>query len=356
MSRSPDSFYGWHVVFAAFTAQFVASFGTLAGVGAFVTVIEREFATDASTISNAVGASILLMGLLGPLVGRAIDRGNQRAIMLTGVIVMSLGLFATARAQTLWQLGIAFCVFVNLGIVLFGPLPSISLVSRWFVRRRGLAVAIAVAGGTAASAVAPALSAWLIGLESVGWRGAVNSYAIGCAVITLPVFWFFLVKRPEELGQHPDGAATTIDGNTADRGGGVDAYYLSEFTADTVDVTNNTSAGSGGGVYMQYCELAMTDGSVTDNTAGDYGGGVYAYDYYNRDDPLTFTTSTIQRNTASSGGGVYGQYLNGAISDTSDWGEDADDNDPDDVTLYGIDTYTYGDAVSFTCDTTGCTE
>ena len=211
MSRSPDSFYGWHVVFAAFTAQFVASFGTLAGVGAFVTVIEREFATDASTISNAVGASILLMGLLGPLVGRAIDRGNQRAIMLTGVIVMSLGLFATARAQTLWQLGIAFCVFVNLGIVLFGPLPSISLVSRWFVRRRGLAVAIAVAGGTAASAVAPALSAWLIGLESVGWRGAVNSYAIGCAVITLPVFLFFLVKRPEELGQHPDGAATTID-------------------------------------------------------------------------------------------------------------------------------------------------
>lgn len=210
MSRSPDSFYGWHVVFVAFTAQFVANFCTLAGVGAFVTVIEQEFATNASTISNAVGASILLMGLLGPLVGRAIDRGNQRAIMLTGVVVMSLGLLATSRAQTLWQLGIAFCLFVNLGIVLFGPIPSIALVSRWFVRRRGLAVAIAVAGATAASAAAPVLSAWLIGLEGVGWRGAVAGYGIGCAVIAFPVFWLFLVKRPEELGQHPDGAASAI--------------------------------------------------------------------------------------------------------------------------------------------------
>jgi MFS family permease len=210
MSRAPDSFYGWHVVFAAFTAQFVANFGTLAGIGAFVTVIEQEFATDASTISNAIGGSILLMGLLGPLVGRAIDRGNQRAIMLTGVVVMSLGLLATSRAQTLWQLGIAFCLFVNLGIVLFGPIPSMALVSRWFVRRRGLAVAIAVAGATAASAASPVLSAWLIELDGVGWRGALVWYAIGCAGIAFPIFWLFLVKRPEELGQHPDGAAGPI--------------------------------------------------------------------------------------------------------------------------------------------------
>ena len=62
MSRAPNSFYGWHVVGAAFTAQFVSSFCTLAGIGPFFTVIEEEFSTDASTISNAVGASILLDG------------------------------------------------------------------------------------------------------------------------------------------------------------------------------------------------------------------------------------------------------------------------------------------------------
>jgi MFS family permease len=205
MSRAPGAFFGWHVVFAAFTAQFVSNFCTLAGIGPFVTVIEAEFGTDASTISAAVGVSILLMGAIGPLVGRAIDRGNQRAIMMTGVVLMSLGLFACSRAETLWQLGLAFCLMVNLGLVLFGPMPSMALVSRWFVRRRGLAVAFAVAGATFASALAPAVGAWLIGVEGVGWRGALLAYAIGSAVVTLPVFGCLLVKTPEELAQHPDG-------------------------------------------------------------------------------------------------------------------------------------------------------
>ena len=89
MSRLPGSFYGWHVVGAAFVAQFISNFCTLAGIGPFFTVIEREFGTNASTISNAVGGSILLMGLAGPLVGRALDRGNQRAIMLAGVVVVA---------------------------------------------------------------------------------------------------------------------------------------------------------------------------------------------------------------------------------------------------------------------------
>ena len=208
MTRHPDSFYGWHVVGAAFVAQFVSSFCTLAGIGPFFTVIEDEFGTNASTISNAVGGSILLMGLLGPLVGRALDQGNQRAIMLAGVVVMSLGLLLAARAETLWQLGLAFCLIVNLGIVLFGPMPSTTLVSRWFVRRRGLAVAVAVSGATLASASSPAIGAWLIGLPDVGWRGALTGYAIAASVITLPVFWLLLVKSPEELGQHPDGDPT----------------------------------------------------------------------------------------------------------------------------------------------------
>lgn len=211
-SRAPGSFYGWHVVFAAFVAQLVSNFCSLGGIGPFVTVLEAEFDTDATTISSGVGGSILLMGLAGPFVGRAIDRGNQRAIMLVGVVVMSLGLLASSRAESLWQLGIAFCLVVNLGLVLFGPMPSMTLVSRWFVRRRGLAVALAVAGATFASALSPVTSAWLIGLESVGWRGALGWYALGTSLICLPVFALFVVKQPEDLGQHPDGDAEASSG------------------------------------------------------------------------------------------------------------------------------------------------
>ena len=218
MSRSPDSFYGWHIVLAAFTAQFVSTFCTLAAIGPFMTVLEVEFDTNAATLSGAVGGSILLMGLVGPILGRAIDLGNQRAIMLTGVVVMAIGLYLSSLAKELWQLGLAFCVIANLGYVMCGPMPSMTLVSRWFVRRRGLAVALAVAGATFASAISPLLGAWLIDQESVGWRGTLVYYSIGTCVIALPIFWFMLVKTPEELGQRPDGDAAPIDEPEPDGG------------------------------------------------------------------------------------------------------------------------------------------
>ena len=106
--------------------------------------------------------SIIIMAVLGPAVGSWIDRGSQKWIMIAGACLMSLGLILSSMAVELWQLAIAFCVVANLGIVMFGPMPSVALVSRWFVRRRGLAVGIAVAGATAASAIGPIVATSLI--------------------------------------------------------------------------------------------------------------------------------------------------------------------------------------------------
>jgi len=202
-ANPPRPFLGWYVVFAGFTAQLFAHMAGLGSAGFFVTALEAEFETDAATISAGIGMSIIIMAVLGPAVGSWIDRGSQKWIMIAGACLMSLGLILSSMAVELWQLAIAFCVVANLGIVMFGPMPSVALVSRWFVRRRGLAVGIAVAGATAASAIGPIVATSLI--EMYSWRVALMVMAGISVVIVVPVFFLFITKSPEEVGQFPDG-------------------------------------------------------------------------------------------------------------------------------------------------------
>ena len=205
---SPSShFRGWRVVAAAFMSQFVANGCVFSVFGVFMVPIAMEFDTSRGVVSTGMGAGMLIMGLAGPLLGRVVDSGPVRSMMLVGLAMMSSGLVLLSRVESLWQAALVFCVAISLGSALFGPLPSTALVSNWFVRRRGLALGLTVSGATVAGLVAPPLAAWLI--DGVGWRGAVVAMGIGGAVLAAPLIIAFVVRRPEDIGSIPDGARPT---------------------------------------------------------------------------------------------------------------------------------------------------
>jgi MFS family permease len=195
-------FRGWRIVAAAFVGQLVAAACTFSTFGVFVVPLAQEFETTRGQISAGYGAALLMMGFVGPLLGRAIDRGPLRGLMLAGVGLVAAGLLLLARATALWQMGAIYLVVV-LGSAMFGVLPSTALVANWFVRRRGLALGVAVSGATAAGFAVPPLAAFLI--DAIGWRGALASLGIGSAALAGPVFFALVVRRPEDVGQAPDG-------------------------------------------------------------------------------------------------------------------------------------------------------
>jgi sugar phosphate permease len=196
-------FYGWRVVGAGFTAQMLSTGVTFAPFGVFVIPLSEAFDVTRGKLSLALSIAFLAMGVMGPIVGRWLDRGHARVVMLSGTLLAAAGLFGIARAATLWQLGFFFCGVVAIGASFFGMTPSMALVASWFVRRRGLALGITVAGATVASFVTPPLAAYLI--DHVGWRGAFAYFGVGILVIGLPVFGAFAIARPESVGQRPDG-------------------------------------------------------------------------------------------------------------------------------------------------------
>src|SRR5262245_4150045 len=195
-------FLGWRMVFAGFVSQLVYTSMSFGPFGVFVTPLEREFGISRAGVSAAAGIALVVMTGIGPFLGRWIDRGSLRRIMLVGVALAAAGVGLLSVGTAPWQLGVVYCTLVALGTAVFGPLPSTALVANWFVRRRGIALGITVAGATLGGALAPVLAAALI--EALGWRHALLALGLGMAAIAAPVF-AFVVGRPSDVGQGPDG-------------------------------------------------------------------------------------------------------------------------------------------------------
>lgn len=199
------SFLGWRMVGVGFIANSLSGAITLSAFGNFVDPVSVDFGVSRATIGYGVSISFLVMGLLGPFSGAWLDRGRARSMMVVGVLLAGAGLILLSRTTELWQAGLLFCGVIALGAALFGIMPSMALIAQWFEKRRGIAIGMAVAGATLASYPAPVLAEYLIGSE--GWRTAVMVFGAGTLLLGLPVFWGFVISRPEEVGQRPDGEA-----------------------------------------------------------------------------------------------------------------------------------------------------
>ena len=198
-------FRGPQIVAAAFLLNAVAIGATHISFGFFVGPLEKEFGASRAQLLLGVSALNVVMALVAPMVGRVVDRGSPRAMMIAGAAALTAGLAVMSRATALWQLGFVLVALVALGGALFGPVPTTTVIANWYGLRRGTAIGIASTGSTAAGVLLPPLLASL--LLSIGWRDTMAVLGLGVAVLALPVIALFVVRRPEDIGQKPDGEA-----------------------------------------------------------------------------------------------------------------------------------------------------
>jgi MFS family permease len=197
------SFLGWRMVGVAFVAQLVGTAVTFSAFGNFLIPISEAFGAPRGTVGLGIPIAILSMGLCGPIIGRLLDQGRARRLMAGGALASGVGLLLLAQARELWQVTILFCGVVCVGAAFFGMMSSMALVANWFVRRRGVALGLTVAGATIASYLAPALAEVLI--DGVGWRMALRIFGLLTLVVCVPLFGWTTIGRPELVGQLPDG-------------------------------------------------------------------------------------------------------------------------------------------------------
>lgn len=202
-SRSSGGlYYGYVLIAAAFTAQFV-SIGILSYVaGAFMEPMSSELGWSRAEFTIARSLGQLVTGIAGFFIGVQVDRVGGRPLMLAGTLILSLALMAHSGIGTLWHWIVLNGMVTTIGCALVGNLVVNVTLAKWFVERRGQAVAWAAMGVSLGGIVLTPAVTWAI--DGFGWRIAWIGLGIGTLILMIPVS-LLMRRAPEDHGLHPDG-------------------------------------------------------------------------------------------------------------------------------------------------------
>lgn len=208
---TPRPFYGWRLAAVAGFVLALVNTPVFYGLGAFFVGMEREFGWSRTLISGAFALSSVEGAIIGPIAGYLIDRLGPRRLALIGLLIYGIGLLLFSLTTDVVTFYLFF-LLVTVGTGLGGWLPMLTVVNNWFVRRRAMAMAVALVGGSLGGALVPAL-AWSV--NTFGWRPTAAGIGVFTLLIAFPVTRL-IRNRPEEYGQRTDGDPPTPSSGAAE--------------------------------------------------------------------------------------------------------------------------------------------
>ncbi|HEX2172455.1 MAG TPA: MFS transporter, partial [Dehalococcoidia bacterium] len=195
-------FYGWIVLAVAIVGMFASAPGQASILTVFVEPIGRETGWSRSVVSGALSIATLVTALAMPVTGYLFDRIGARLTLAGAGLLLGAGCLAMSRvtSELTLYLGVTSVRLLGLGVLY---LTSTTLVARWFVRRRGRAMAAAVIGMAVGMATFPPLLQRVS--EAAGWRAAWVVLAVVVWALVIVPSLLFVRNRPEDVGLFPDG-------------------------------------------------------------------------------------------------------------------------------------------------------
>lgn len=194
--------YGWIVVAVSFvTVSLVSPIGMTFQL--FYQALKEQFHWSHASISGIFGLHQFLNGAISPLVGWLLDRYGPRRVMPGGALVLGLGLALSSQATTLWQLYVTFGVVAAMGVAMLQSMPNTVVVANWFVKNRGTAIGIVLAGAGLGQLWLTPVTQWLI--LHLGWRATYLVFAPIIALVPAVLILRFQHQKPSDIGLLPYG-------------------------------------------------------------------------------------------------------------------------------------------------------
>ena len=215
LGHPPGRIYpGWWIVLATASGQLIQGGFVFWCMGLYTATFEDVFGAPRAQINLIETCLTVATNLLSPVAGILIDRWSIRHLMIIGMVAMGLGLLILSQAGTLFQVWVVWASLIPLGVLLIGAIPSAALVSRWFIRRRGLALGLTATGSSLGGFLVPPLMTWLF-LEW-DWRTGLQVGACICFAV-IPIFFWLLRNEPADLGLsgEPNEASANSSTHTA---------------------------------------------------------------------------------------------------------------------------------------------
>ncbi|MFC2068040.1 MFS transporter [Chloroflexota bacterium] len=211
-TTKPKIFYGYVIVATVFFVFLVVT-GTLSTFGVFFKPLIETFGWTRVMTSGAFSLYSFLNGSLSIVMGSLTDRFGPRLVLIGAGLLSGIGYMLMSQVSNIWQLYLFYGVLVAVGMS-GGIIPALSLIARWFVKRRAMMSGFAMAGMGAGGMTIPLLANWVI--TAYGWSS--SYFILGIITLVLLVAAAQLLKRdPAQMGLSPYGANEVS--NKATQGG-----------------------------------------------------------------------------------------------------------------------------------------
>ena len=195
-------FYGWMMVVVAMAGYFASGPGQSHMFSVFILPLSNDLNLDQTEISLAYAVATLAAAFGLPYIGKLIDRYGMRRVVLIATSLLGLAAMAFGQVQGLIMLGLLFAAlrFLGQGTLM---LSSANLVAQGFNAKRGFAASLMALGFSGSVALHPPFAQWLI--DQVGWREAWLWLGVATWLFFLPLVFFLVQNKPEDIGLRPDG-------------------------------------------------------------------------------------------------------------------------------------------------------
>uniref|UniRef100_A0A671M9T3 Monocarboxylate transporter 7 n=1 Tax=Sinocyclocheilus anshuiensis TaxID=1608454 RepID=A0A671M9T3_9TELE len=185
----PDGGWGWLVAAAFFFVE-VFIYGIIKIFGIFLQDLMTDFNETNSRVSWVVSICVFVMAFTAPLSTVMSNRFGYRPVVMLGGLLISLGTITTALTNSIIEMYITMGIVAGLGYCLTF-LPTVTILSQYFSKRRSLVTSIASTGECfSLLALAPAMNALK---EQIGWRnclvviGVMQASIIVCGALLKPI-------------------------------------------------------------------------------------------------------------------------------------------------------------------------
>ncbi len=206
--RLRSAYYGWWMLAASVVAVALAAGLSFWSFGLYVDPLESQFGWSRAEVSGGFSVGFLASAIAAPLIGWWIDRYGPRRIILIGAVLTAASYLLLAATSELWQ----WFVYQSINAVfrqMMFFIPFQALISRWFDRRRGLAVGLLGTGFSLGGfVVVPIMQAVI---DAVRWEGSFIVAGIAIVAIFTPLSLLLLRDDPSEIGAEVDGDARPAD-------------------------------------------------------------------------------------------------------------------------------------------------
>lgn len=182
-------YFGWNIVAAA-TLITLLTVGMRMGIGPFFIPMAEDLEMSRSMLAGIVAIGMLFYGLGMPLAGHLAGTHGTRFVLLLGTAVVVVSILWTVNARHPFTFFLAYGVLLSLGFSFTSPVALTPVISRWFTRRRGMALFFLSTGSMAGIAVLTPVLTWFI--QSLGWQNTLLGFGVVFLLLLVPTTFLII--------------------------------------------------------------------------------------------------------------------------------------------------------------------